>query len=83
MEGTIFTLEQFEDLTITMADYAAFLNYTFGPLAAYVLYYYRMLVFASTRLPSFYAISTVLTDSYFKCLTYRALTAIPKTGILA
>lgn len=74
MEGTIFTIGQFEDPTaITEADYAAFLNYTFGPLASNVSYYYPMSAFASTGLPGFYVISTVLTDSYFKCPTYRAL----------
>jgi carboxylesterase type B len=42
-----------------------------------------MSAFASTRLPGFYAISTVLTYSYFKCPTYRALTATTKAGVPA
>jgi hypothetical protein len=84
MEGTSFTLGQFQDPTaITEADYSAFLNYTFGSLAVNVSYYYPMSAFESTELPGFYAISTVLTDSYFKCPTYCALTATTKAGVPA
>ena len=39
-----------------------------------------MSAFESTELPGFYAISTVLTDSYFKYPTYRALTATTRAG---
>jgi Carboxylesterase family len=84
MEGTLFTIAQFTNpLQITQADYAAFLNYTFGSLAANVSYYYPISAFDSPALPGFYAISSVLTDSYFKCPARRALLATTKAGIPA
>jgi carboxylesterase type B len=84
MEGTLLTIGQFTNpLAITQADYSAFLNYTFDSLAANVSNYYPMSAFESTDLPGFYAISAVLTDSYFKCPAYRALLATTKAGVPA
>jgi len=84
MEGTLFTIGQFTNpLAITQADYLTFLNYTFGSLAVNVSNYYPMSAFESTDLPGFYAISAVLTDSYFKCPAYRALLATIKAGVPA
>jgi hypothetical protein len=56
-----------DPLQITSADYTAYLNYTFGSLAANISTYYPISAFDSTAFPAFYAITTVLTDSYFKC----------------
>ena len=82
MEGTLFTLSQFtKPETITQADYSTFLNSTFGSLSSNISQYYPMSAFESTGLPGFYAISTVLTDSYFKCPAYRALKATINAGV--
>jgi carboxylesterase type B len=72
MEGTVFTLDDYS-FPPTPPDYNSFLNFNFGASASKVNETYSLDKFNSTPYPSFYAMSTVLTDYAFKCPTYRAL----------
>lgn len=65
-----------------MQDYNTFLLENFpGPAASVVNKTYPISAFAHTPLPIFYAMSTIVTDSAFKCPAYRGLANTAAKGI--
>lgn len=77
-EGAVFTLSQFAatpdgPASVTAENYTTFLQDSFGSAAAFVEEYFPLSAFNSSPFPAFTAISTVLTDSTYKCSAYRGL----------
>lgn len=72
MEGTIFILSDYS-FPPTPSNYSSFLDSNFGVWAPKINETYSLDKFNSTPYPSFYAMSTVLTDYAFKCPNHRAL----------
>jgi carboxylesterase type B len=73
-EGTIFWLPSgvpFAGFNQTMYD--TFIEYNFGPWNESVKVQYPVSAFSAAQYPTFQAMSTIITDFYFKCPAYRAL----------
>lgn len=84
MEGTLFTIAQYQTPEITPEQYSAFLVGNFGPTVAKMIeQYYKLSLpaFNSTPFPAFYAISTIVTDYGYKCPAYRGLNRAVANGI--
>jgi carboxylesterase type B len=67
--------------TLKAQDYETFLQDNFGSAASLVMGYYPLSAFNSTPYPPFFAISTVFTDSVFKCTAYRGLNRAVEKGV--
>lgn len=73
-EGTIFWLSSgvpFVAFNETMYD--TVVDYNFWPWNETVKAQYPVSAFSTSRYPTFEAMSTIITDFYFKCPAYRAL----------
>jgi carboxylesterase type B len=83
-EGSLDVLSEYLTAVpnITQADYCEFLENGFGPLAATVNETYPWSAFVATSpLPGFTAMTTVITDYSYKCPAYRALQKAAANGI--
>ena len=88
-DGTLFVLSSYESgiTNITNAQYDAFLNYAFGPLASNISQTYPLSKYQVAPvpglppLPGFLAMSDIITDSSFRCSAYRGAMTAAANGV--
>jgi carboxylesterase type B len=83
VEGGIFTIGTYLSANISAANYSSFLATNFGPAASIVAEQYPLTLpaFNSSGIPSFAAISTVMTEAMFYCPVYQAMLKAQSSNI--